>query len=364
LPKRIVRSIRFKLVAAVALAAGASALATYLLYYIARQIYDNSATARLLLGALHRSAFGQALIYIAAMALFVAAFLLLIRGSIRRMERIVRAVRQMEGGSLSVRIEDQPGDEIGDLSRAVNGMAEKLGRSIEEERRAEQVKRDLITSVSHDLRTPLTSVIGFQGLLMDRAHHSDEELERFASIAHKKALRLQALIDELFEYTKVSYSGLRVEKRPIDLGELIGQIAEEFYPAFGDAGLECRLSLPDEKVTVQADGELLHRLFENLLNNAAKYGAQGRFVDIALSRAPGRAVCSVTNYGQPIPQEDLQRIFQRFYRVEQSRSRKTGGTGLGLAIAANIAQLHGGSITATSGAEGTSFTVELPAADE
>ncbi len=345
-----------------AVSAAAALAFAYLIYLLAARLNDQVYFARIVFDAIRGGIDAQFLIFGTALALFLLIFFLLTRRSIQRVNRIIAGVKRMEEGRLDTRIDVRSADEIGSLAAAINHMADRLKSSIDEERRSEQAKRDLITSVSHDLRTPLTSIIGFQGLLMDRSHHSDEELERFATIAHKKALRLQSLIDELFEYTKVSYSGYQLNRQNINLGELVGQIVEEFYPVFEQEGMECRLAVPDARIALWADGELLHRLLENLLNNAVKYGAEGVYVDVTLRAVAAEAELVVTNYGPAIPPEDLPHIFQRFYRVEQSRSRQTGGTGLGLAIAANIVQMHGGAIAAASGAQGTSFTVRLPIA--
>lgn len=360
--KSIVSSLSVKLVAAMAVSAAAALVFAYLLYRLAARLNDQLSFARVLFDVIRGSIDAQFLIFGTALALFLIIFFLLTRRSIQRINRIIAGVKEMEKGKLETRIDVHSADEIGNLAAAINHMADQLKGSIDEERRSEQAKRDLITSVSHDLRTPLTSIIGFQGLLMDRSHHSNQELERFAAIAHKKALRLQSLIDELFEYTKVSYSGYQLNRQSINLNELVGQIVEELYPVFEQACMECRLAMPDERIALWADGELLHRLLENLLNNAVKYGAEGVYVDVTLRMVAAQAELTVTNYGPAIPTEDLPHIFQRFYRVEQSRSRQTGGTGLGLAIAANIVQMHGGDIAVASGTAGTSFRVRLPMA--
>lgn len=342
------------------LAAAASGLVTYVLYRIARFLNDFPGPARFILQIADDSMGAENLVIILALLLFAVAFYLMTGGTIRRIGKIIEAVRRIEGGSLETRIEAGSDDELGDLSAAINGMAGRMEALLAEERQAEQAKRDLITSVSHDLRTPLTSIVGFLDLMRERKGKSEAELERYASIAHGKALRLQTLINELFDYTRVGFAGARLNLETISLNELAGQIAEEFYPAFHAAGLQCRLSLPDERVVVRADGELLHRLLDNLIQNALQYGGEGGAVDIALVRAPAGAIVTVTNYGPPIPAEHLPRIFDRFYRAERSRSRATGGTGLGLAIAAGIAGLHGGTINASSGADGTHFRVFLP----
>ncbi len=361
--KPIINSLSVKLVVAMAAAAAAALAFTYLMYLLAARLNDQIGLARMLFDAIRSRIDAQFLVFGIALALFVIIFFLLTRRSIQRINRIIAGVRQMESGKLDTHIDVGPADELGNLASTINQMAGKLKQSIEEERQSEQAKRDLITSVSHDLRTPLTSIIGFQGLLMDRSHHSDAELERFAAIAYKKSLKLQTLIDELFEYTKVSYSGYPLNRQLINLNELVGQVVEEMFPVFDQAGVACRLSVPDERIALWADGELLHRLLENLLNNAVKYGAEGVHIDVAVRSASDAAILTVTNYGPAIPREALPHIFQRFYRVEQSRSRQTGGTGLGLAIAANIVQMHGGTITVESGQSGTTFTARFPTND-
>lgn len=349
-----------RLVAAVALSAGAAALATSLLVAGGAWLNDFSTTARVFINAV-RSFAGDTFIALGTgLVFFFIVFFFVTRGSVRRIETVIDAVRRMEGGRLDTRVNVTGSDEIASLATAINGMADKLNASLEEERRSEQSKRELIASMSHDLRTPLTSIIGFLELLTDRSGRSAEELERFAAIAHKKALRLQGLTDELFEYTRIGYGGLRLRPEPINLNELLGQMAEEFFPVFEQAGIECRLYVPDVRIVVAADGDLLHRLMENLLNNAVKYGSDGRYIDLHLGRSEGFALIDVVNYGQAIPPEHLPNIFKRFYRAEESRSRQTGGTGLGLAIAAGIVDMHGGSIKADSGEGGTRFRVALP----
>ena len=358
--RKVFKGVRMRLVAAVVLSAGIAALATSLLVAAAVRLNDLGPVTRAFFSAVRSFAGDTFLALGTGFAFFLVIFFFVTRGSVRRIETIINAVRRMEEGRLDTRVAVTGSDEIANLATAINGMADKLKASLEEERRSEQSKRELIASMSHDLRTPLTSIIGFLELLTDRSGRSPEELERFASIAHKKALRLQGLTDELFEYTRIGYGGLRMRPEPINLNELLGQMAEEFYPVFEQAGIECRLHVPNVRIVVAADGDLLHRLMENLLNNAVKYGADGKFVDLHLGRAEGFALIDVVNYGQAIPPEHLPNIFKRFYRAEQSRSRETGGTGLGLAIAAGIVDMHGGSIKADSGEGGTRFRVALP----
>lgn len=185
-----------------------------------------------------------------------------------------------------------------------------------------------------------------------------------ASIAYDKARNLKKLIDDLFEFTRVNHRGLELRCETVNLGRMLEQLAEEFVPILRESGMEYRLNLPEHKVNVQADPSLLVRVFENLISNAVRYGSSGRFVDIELTESGERAVARVANYGERIPESQLERIFERFARVETSRSRATGGAGLGLAIAKSIVDLHGGSIRAYNEDARTVFEVSIRLADD
>jgi signal transduction histidine kinase len=274
--------------------------------------------------------------------------------------QITKAVQRFAEGKLDQRIEVRYKDEMGDLASNLNKMAEQLQTSIEEERRAERTKSELITNVSHDLRTPLTSIEGYLGLIEQDRYKDEVELRHYVHIAYEKTKRLHVLIDDLFEYTRLSGGSLTLKASHLDLVELIGQIAGQFQHDATQAGMQLRLSFPREKVPVSADGDKLVRVFENLLSNAIHYGKDGIFIDIILRKEKTAAVAQVINYGEPIHPHHLPFIFDRFYRVEQSRSADTGGSGLGLAISKQIVELHGGSIRAESDSNRTLFEVRLP----
>ena len=360
---RAFKSIRAKLIVIIAAASVIALASTQALYRIAELNYRKPFFNEILSLFSHNIGV-QATVYLTGALSFVALLFFLTRRSIKYLEEISAAIHGIENGNLDLRVEVRTDDEFGDLAASINKMAEKLKTSIEEERKAEAAKKDLITSVSHDLRTPLTSVIGFLGILTNRGGHNDEELERYASIAHKKALKLQELIDELFEYTRVSYSSLKANISPIDLAGLIEQLVDEFYPLLEENGMEVRLSASLKKLQINADGDLIARLFENLVNNAIRYGKEGKYIDINVYEEGSSAVVEIANYGEIIPQKHLDRIFEKFYRADPSRSRETGGTGLGLAIAHSIVQIHSGTITAMSGEKGTCFKVSLPVSNK
>jgi signal transduction histidine kinase len=254
---------------------------------------------------------------------------------------------------------DENSGELTKVANSINHMATELHRSIMEERNAEKSKNDLITGVSHDLRTPLTSILGFLEVIDHDRYQNEVELRHYVSIAYDKALTLKKSIDDLFEYTRIN-NGMPLNTAILDLVGFIRQLSEEFAPQFDLAEMTCRIHVDVEVLQIAADGNLLVRSFENLISNALQYGKSGRVVDIAIQSSDKEAIVSMTNYGEPIPQRDLPFIFDRFYRVERSRSRDTGGTGLGLAIVKSIIEVHGGRISVDSSEERTVFTTRLP----
>jgi signal transduction histidine kinase len=273
---------------------------------------------------------------------------------------VIEQVGMIAEGNFSNRVESSDFPELSSLANHVNGMVDKLQNAMEEERLAEQAKRDLITNVSHDLRTPLTSIVGYLGLIEQDEYMDETELRYYVQTAAEKANWLNKLLDDLFEYTRVQNQGLHVKKDQIDLGEMLSQLAVQFRFHMKEAGMECRLFLPQQKLTVEADGNKLARVFENLITNGLKYGKAGRYLDIYGQDDEDTIAITIVNYGQAISSLDLPFIFERFYRVEKSRSNSDKSSGLGLAIAKGLVELHGGRISAASNAQETAFTVTLP----
>lgn len=291
---------------------------------------------------------------------FVILFFILSRRPIRYLGEISRAVEKISLGNFEIEIPRKTSDELGDLAENINRMTTRLKSSIEEERNADRSKNELITSVSHDLRTPLTSVLGYMELIEKDKYRDEVELRRYADVAYEKTLRMRQLIDDLFEYTKVNFGGLKIKASTIDMKELLEQLVEEFVPALREAKMECHLAVPETKCLVPGDGDLLVRVFENLVSNAVRYGESGETIAVDLAADDAWIVIRVVNHGRPISSIDLPHVFERFYRVDGSRSDQTGGAGLGLAIAKGIVDLHGGTITVASDERETVFEVKLP----
>lgn len=291
--------------------------------------------------------------------LFAAVFMILQEPYIRYISRISDAVQSISEGNLNTKVDVTGDNELSSMAANLNRMAEDIRQLIEKERESERTKNELITNVAHDLRTPLTSIIGYLELLAGQKSIQPEMQHKYIEIAYGKARRLEKLIEDLFGFTKLNYGRIAMHVGDLDIVKLLGQLLEEAYPNFVDKGLSYDLQSNVPAKIITADGNLLARLFDNLIGNAIKYGADGKRVLIRIHAEEDIVAVSVTNYGYVIPAEELPLIFNKFYRVEQSRSSSTGGTGLGLAIAKEIVDMHGGTIAVSSDLNGTVFTVKL-----
>ncbi|MCI9558879.1 MAG: HAMP domain-containing histidine kinase [Lachnospiraceae bacterium] len=292
---------------------------------------------------------------------FSVTFLLLQEKTLIYIEKISHAVRDISEGDLNTTVDVTGDDEFSSMAENLNKMVEDIRRLMDKEREAERTKNELITNVAHDLRTPLTSIIGYLELLSGKtsAPLPLEVQKKYMDIAYGKSKRLEKLIEDLFGFTKLNYGKISMRVSKVDIIKLLGQLLEESYPNFSNKNLSYELQSNVSAKVIMADGNLLARLFDNLINNAIKYGADGKRVLVKVLASAETVQVSVTNYGYVIPPEELPLIFDKFYRVEQSRSSHTGGTGLGLAIVKNIVDMHGGDITVKSDLNGTVFTVTL-----
>ena len=280
---------------------------------------------------------------------------------------IARPVGQVEAMAQAAERLAAPGEEsihlpagLEEAEVQLNAARERALRDARAARAAEQRKNDLVVYLAHDLKTPLTSVIGYLTLLRDEPQLSPELRARYTHIALEKAERLEDLISEFFDITRFNLTHLELEKQPTDLTRMLQQVVSEFQPMLAEADLTCRLDLP-ERLLCPCDGEKLSRVFDNLLRNASYYSLPGTEVRIAGGSDGETITLTFTNAGKTIPQEKLDRIFEQFFRLDSSRATRTGGAGLGLAIAKEIVELHGGTIRAESAHDTVTFTVCLPA---
>ncbi len=250
--------------------------------------------------------------------------------------------------------------ELREVEQHMNQIKFQIHRSERLAKEAEQRKNDLVVYLAHDLKTPLTSVIGYLTLLREETQISPELREKYLSISLEKAERLEELINEFFEITRFNLTHLELETVTVSLKRMLEQIIYEFYPLFAEKQIECQMQIEPENLNITCDTDKMQRVFDNLLRNALLYGYQHSTIQIKARICQQSLQLQIENQGATIPKEKLARIFEQFYRLDSARQSKTGGAGLGLAIAKEIVERHGGKISAKSQKERTIFTVELP----
>lgn len=243
---------------------------------------------------------------------------------------------------------------------SINALVDSTVASMEEERQIEQSKDDLITNVSHDIRTPLTSIIGYLGLL--KSSELNEDQAKYIKIAYDKALQMKALAEDLFEYTTLrSSTNNKLVLAPLHVNSMLEQVAAGFELEAEKKNITFNVVTRLRDLVIDADAKMIVRMLNNLISNALKYGHGATEINLIANKVNNKFVeLRVENNGEQIPKNSLQKIFDRFYRVESSRNLKTGGTGLGLAITKSIVDLHGGTIKCQSTSELTSFIIQLP----
>lgn len=221
-------------------------------------------------------------------------------------------------------------------------------------------KKDLVAFLAHDLKTPLTSVVGYLTLLRDKPGLYPAERARYTAVALEKAQRLEELLGEFFDISRMELHQDGDRQEPVQLTFLLEQIADEFYPLLAENRLKLETDIAPGLVTV-GDADKLARVFDNVLRNAVSYSHPEGTIRLAAALEGGRVHIRIANRGLGIPEKELSNIFDRFYRLDAARSTRTGGAGLGLAIAKEIVDNHGGSITAESTGDETVFHIVLPA---
>lgn len=346
-----------------------SALLTYLVAIAAREViillyrYTNIKLINVMLDfwyILKYENIGQYIYLVVIIALFLAINYAITYNKNKSIVTIIEDTEIMAKGDLEKLIEVNAEGDMKNLANNINNISAQLKDIMLEERRAQKTKNDLITNVSHDLRTPLTSIIGYLELIDSDKYKDEVELRYYINIAYEKSKGLSLLINDLFELTKMQNSTITLEKSQINLVDLLGQLVAYFKYEFEKANMESRIDFSDDRLIVYGDARKLVRAFENLLSNSIKYGKDGHYIDVITRIENSMAVVQIVNYGEEIPSIDLPYIFDRFYRVEKSRNREIGGSGLGLAITKNIIELHNGSISASSNDNKTIFEVRLP----
>lgn len=249
--------------------------------------------------------------------------------------------------------------EMVEVEKKLNHFKTEAIKNERPARENEQKKDELIVYLAHDIKTPLTSMIGYLSLLSEIKDMPQEQRNRYIDIALDKSYRLEYLINELFDVARFNSEKIVLEKEEINLNLMLEQIADDFYPTLKEMNKKINFT-SDEKTILYADPDKLSRVFNNLIKNAVNYSKENTNIDISILNKENQATVKITNKGKQIPKEKLDKIFEKFYRLDSSRTSKTGGSGLGLAIAKEIVELHGGRIYAESDMKETTFSVILP----
>ncbi|WP_314181601.1 HAMP domain-containing sensor histidine kinase [Abiotrophia defectiva] len=293
-------------------------------------------------------------------AIFVTNWRVKRRINQMKLAHILDYLKYIAQGHYEIRIPQTDLGEMDEVVSSINHLVDSTVRAIEEERKIEKSKDELITNIGHDIRTPLTSVIGYLGLIENQQYHSQEELARYAHVAYRKAQQMQSLVQDLFTYTATRQTTTEISPVQVQVLRFMEQLVADFELSAREKTIELRLDIRPKNLVASFDVDKMARVFHNLLSNALKYGIGAHYIELLAYQEEDYIYFKVKNDGQPLDQSELEDIFQRSYRADQSRSANQPGTGLGLAIVRNIVELHHGRVYAEVEGKETIFTIEIP----
>lgn len=292
--------------------------------------------------------------------IFFMIFLTVINKRIKYLEYITRSLSEIKNEKYLKKLDVIGKDEISELAKGINIMSERLKENYEKEKKNEEAKNELIVAVSHDLKTPLTSIIGYLDLLNDNKYDYSEEQKGYLDIAYKKSLDLKKLTEELFEYTKLANDYIELEKIKFNISILLNQLIGEYTQFFNEKGIEVKIENPFSEINCEIDIQKIIRVFENIIKNAEKYSYPNSEFEIKVEKIGDKIKIIFENEGDKIEKEDLEKIFEKMYRLDKARNSENEGSGLGLAISRKIVELHGGKLWAECNENKISFNMTLP----
>ncbi len=301
---------------------------------------------------------GNVLALIASVGMFILIIFRLTRDKIAYVEYLSACLNEISKGNLDYNIEVVGTDELARVANSITHMENELKYQIETQIRIEKSKNELVTNVAHDLRTPLTSIIGYIGLVKSRKDN-DSEMSKYLEIAYNKAEKLKMIIEELFELTKLHQGSVVLKKTEVSISNLLNQLIEELMPLANEKNIQIEAYITSKNTVVYVDVAKITRVFENLIENAIKYSPENESIYVELKENSNNLYIAVSNPSPEVSQEEIDKYFERFYRADQSRN-SAGGSGLGLAIAKNIVELHGGRIEAKYIVDLLCFKIILP----
>ncbi|WP_044641260.1 HAMP domain-containing sensor histidine kinase [Risungbinella massiliensis] len=290
--------------------------------------------------------------------IFLGVLFSLVQAKTRQLREMTKAAKQIAKGDLTFRVQANSLDEVGQLAEQINIMAAQLQQKIEAERQNEQMKNDLITNISHDLRTPLTSIIGYLHLLQEQATELSEENKKHLAVVYQKSKHLQELIENLFEFTKYTHHDVVLQHELMEMNHFIAQLVDESYPILVEENCQLIEHYHPTPCYMMADPSMIVRLLENLIQNAVRYSDSPKKVTIRVWQETEHVLISFRNPAKKVTPEQATQLFERFYRLDTSRSSK--GSGIGLAIVKSITDLHQGKISAKVESGDILFTISFP----
>jgi len=361
LKKKIFRELIIKIIIFSAILLTILGIVFYIVKFLDFQwLYDISPTAYYQYKHIFYYLYGENVSSILLFALlWILGILILLYSTLKKLFYYINVVCEASNQLFDKQIEyiEMP-PELEELGRRMNHLKRESERNERLARENEQRKNDLIVYLAHDIKTPLTSMIGYLSLLNEIDDMPEEQRKKYTAVALEKSYRLEDLINELFDVARFNSEKIILEKEEINLSMMLEQIIDDFYPILNENNKEIEL-ISEDRIVLSGDSDKLARVFGNLIKNAIYYSTDRR-IEIKVNRIMNTANVVVSNRGRKIPEEKLKRIFEKFYRVDSARATKTGGSGLGLAIAKEIIELHGGTIKAESDEKYTKFYVTLP----
>ncbi|MCB2360384.1 sensor histidine kinase [Clostridium estertheticum] len=290
---------------------------------------------------------------------FVATFLFGINKRIKYLQYIINKVGSITNENFIEKLEFKGNDEISDLANSINIMSYRLKENYEKEKKLEKDKNELIVAVSHDLRTPLTSIIGYLDLLKDDKFTYEDVQKDYLNVAYEKSVSLKKIINELFEFTKLTSDISTLEKIPFNIAILINQVVGEQIPFFSEKNITVDIGSNVQELYCEIDTQKMVRVIENIVKNAEKYSFSNTNFKVKMMEIDDNIIISFENRGENISKEELEKIFEKMYRLDKSRTGEAEGSGLGLAIAKKIIELHNGKLWAECNDNTIKFNISL-----